>query len=87
MANLITVTTYSSLSQSQNGKPAALPGVATVINVDKIISITTRSNTALPLGVSVVLYEVPINEASTQVELICTETRAALLALANAALA
>lgn len=83
MANAITVNTYSSLSQSLNGKAPALPAVPVVINVNKIISITTRTNTALPLGISSVTYEVPINESSTQVELICIETRAALLALIN----
>lgn len=87
MANLITVTTYSSLTQAVNGKAPALPAVATVINVRKIISVKARTNTVLPLGVSVVLYEFPVNEAVTQVELICTEAVSAIVTASNAALA
>lgn len=86
MANLITINTYSSLNQAVNGKAPALPAVETVINVNKIISITERTSTTLPLGVSVVLYEYPVNQSVLQIELICTETVAAIVALANAAL-
>jgi len=87
MANLITVTTFSSLSQAINGQAEATTATAVIINVKNIISVKTKVTAFQTTGVTDVLYEYPVNEAVFQVRLICTETAAAILALANAPLA
>jgi len=80
MSQLITVTTFSKLAVVDQPVTTAIP---MVINVARIVSITTRAVAFQTTGVTNVVYALPVNNTTYQITLVCTETRAALLALAN----
>lgn len=85
MANLIAVTSYNKLNP--NVELSGTTTTATVIAVNKIIGVTTRATAYNTTGVTDILYSFPVNNAEKQIVLTVTETRAAVLAAANAALA
>lgn len=84
MANAFTVNTFTKLNYQQDTVTAAVPIVLTSA---RVISVSTRNNPFLTTGITDVVYELPINQSRYQVVLVCTETRAAILALINAPLA
>lgn len=85
MANLISVTSWSPLSLN-NETPLSAAAVV-LINPAKILSVKTRGTAYATTGVTDIVYEYPINQMHYQLTLIVTETRAAVLAAANAPLA
>lgn len=82
MANLIPVTSFSKLANQETTATAAQD---LVINVANILSVSTRVTAYQTTGVTNILYALPVNNMTYQINLIVTETRAAVLALANAA--
>lgn len=84
MANLITVTTFSSLSQAINGPKEATTATPLVINVKNILAVKTRTNPLNTTGITDVLYELPYNQSKLQVTLVVTEAAAAIVTAANA---
>lgn len=84
MANLIQVQSFSKLAYQETTVTTAQP---LVINVSRIISVSARTSTTLPTGVTTILYELPYNQMRYQISLVVTDTVAAVLAAANAALA
>jgi len=80
-ANLIPVTSYSKLS---NQETSATVTQTLYINPRNILSVTTRTTAYNTTGVTNILYELPYNQARYQVNLIVTETAAAVMALTNA---
>jgi len=81
LANLIPITSFSKLANQEVSGTTTTP---LVINVANIIAISTRVTPFSTTGITDVLYSLPVNNTSYQITLVCTETRAALLALANA---
>lgn len=87
MANLLNLTSFTNPSQTLNGNGDGKTATAILINVNKIISVTTRPTAYLGTGITNVLYAYRINETETQVNLIVTQALSAVLASANAPLA
>jgi len=87
MANAITLTSFTNPDRAQTGTADGLTAVAKVYNVENIISVSTRATAYRTTGITDVVIEYPVNQSVIQVPLICTETRAAILALMNAPLA
>lgn len=90
MGNLIQVTTFTNPAKAETGlADSAAPTAAKtlVISTSRIIAVQTRPTAYRTTGITDVTYNYPINEATLQVTLVCTETQAAILALGNAPLA
>jgi hypothetical protein len=83
MSNLITVTTFTSLSQSINGNGDGAAAVAKLINVRDIVEVKTRTTAYLTTGVTDVKYKYQVNNQLFVITLIVTESQAALLTAAN----
>lgn len=88
MANLIQITTFTDPTKWETGTQDAPTGAAKtiVINVNRILSVQTRVTAFRTSGITNVLYAILKDEANLQVNLIVTETQAAVLAAANGAL-
>jgi len=80
-ANLIPVNSFSKLS---NQETSATATSLLYINPRNILSVTTRPTAYQTTGVTNILYELPYNQVRYQVNLIVTETAAAVMALTNA---
>lgn len=80
-AVLIPVTSYSKLAnQDTSGTTTS----TLYINSKNILSVSTRVTPYNTTGVTNVLYELPYNQMRYQINLIVTETAAAIMALTNA---
>lgn len=82
MATLITVTSYSKLA---NQDTTGLTTSPLVINTSRIISVSTRATPYNTNGITNVLYALPVNQATYQVNLVVTEAASAIQTAANAA--
>lgn len=80
MGNLITLTSFSPVS---NPPTAGATASAVLVNVSRIISVKTRTTAYNTTGVTNVVYALPVNNTFAQIELIVTEAQAAILTAAN----
>jgi len=80
-ANLIPVTSFSKLA---NQETSGTTTQTLYINPRFILSVSTRATPYATTGITNILYELPVNQASYQINLVVTETAAAIMALTNA---
>ena len=84
MANLISLTSFTTPSNVLEGKADGATASAVLINVNRIVSVKTRATAYLTTGITDVVYDYRINGVQFFVALIVTEARAAILTSANA---
>lgn len=81
-ATLIQVTSWNKLSYLPEQYTAT--AVTVLINPARIVSVQTRATPYNTTGVTNIIYEFPFNQMRYQVQLVVTETQAAILTAANA---
>lgn len=83
MANLITVTSFTSLSQALNGNGDGETAVPSLINVRGIVEVKTRTTPYLTTGITDVKYNYQVGNQIFVINLIVTEASSAIATAAG----